>query len=676
MMFQQIVNGSSSSEYQQVVDQKHVAVIEPKASGVHAPIVSSLNDRIRPLLDCVDKLRHLNIMQVGIQLPTIVVVGDQSFGKSSVLESLAGISLPRGDGICTRVPLVVSLQNHSETEVSLLYNEKTVKTDEVHVAEAIVHATNEIAGNGKGISNIPLTLIVKKNGVPDLTMVDLPGITRVAVPGQPEDIFEQISGIIMKYITPEESIILNVISATVDFPTCESIRMSRKVDKTGERTLAVVTKVDKAPEGLLKKVTANDVNIGLGYVCVRNRTGNESYEEARSVESRLFETHPLLSKIDKSMVSVPVLANKLVQIQANIIFKCLPDIVRKINDKLSVNVAALNELPQHMSSVAEALVTFMHIMSSAKESLKKIFLRGELDEYPVDHEMHCTARLAEMLNQYSAELHSKYLDKKENFLMDEIMYLKEAKGVGLPNFLPRAVFLTVLQQKISGISATPEEFMEKLWVYTERVVIKVLMHHSCNYPQLQYVIGRAVQNLIAKRKVESIDWVHGIIGMERLTDYTCNPDYVATCDRLMAKQPRFMEIMNEYSRTSIFSLEGVGDIDVGHLRKHIDVVQQAFELKMRMTAYWKIVLMRLVDYMALYIMFSLQKMVNLEIEEDIVKDLMASNGRVFERMMEESPVVAEKRLRLSMSVKLLKESKEVVAKIMDRIALHVDDEKA
>ncbi|KAK4486457.1 hypothetical protein RD792_009137 [Penstemon davidsonii] len=103
----------------------------------------------------------------------------------------------------------------------------------------------------KGISNNPLTLIVKKKGVLDLTMVDLPGITRVPVHGQPEDIYEQISKIIKEFITPEESIILNVLSASVDFTTCESIRMSQQVDKTGERTLAVVTKADKPPEGFL-----------------------------------------------------------------------------------------------------------------------------------------------------------------------------------------------------------------------------------------------------------------------------------------------------------------------------------------------------------------------------------------------------------------------------------------
>lgn len=139
--------------------------------------MSSYNERIRPLLDAVDKLRNLKVMQEGIQLPTIVVVGDQSSGKSSVLESLAGISLPRGQGICTRVPLIMRLHHHSkaESELHLEYSGKVVSTDETNIAEAIDMATAEIAGNGKGISHTPLTLVVKKKGVPDLTMVDLPG---------------------------------------------------------------------------------------------------------------------------------------------------------------------------------------------------------------------------------------------------------------------------------------------------------------------------------------------------------------------------------------------------------------------------------------------------------------------------------------------------------------------
>ncbi|KAL0331231.1 UNVERIFIED_CONTAM: Dynamin-related protein 4C [Sesamum angustifolium] len=512
----------------------------------HQLIVSSYNDRIRPLLDAVDRLRNLKIMQEGIQLPTIVVVGDQSSGKSSVLESLAGISLPRGQGICTRVPLIMRLQNHSspQPEMFLEYNGKIVPTDERHIAHAIVVATEDIAGKGKGISNSPLTLIVKKKGVPDLTMVDLPGITRVPVHGQPEDIYEQISKIIMEFITPEESIILNVLSASVDFSTCESIRMSQRVDKTGQRTLAVVTKADKSPEGLLEKVTADDVNIGLGYVCVRNRIGDETYEEAREEEAKLFETNPQLSRLTNPW---------------------------KINDKLSANIEDLNKLPKHLNSVAEAMTTFMHILGSAKESLRKIILQGQFDEYPDSAEMHCTARLAEMSTN------------------------------------------TLLICNLKG-----------------DVVVSVLLRHCDNYPQLLSCTRRAVKKLIDKKHQQSIEWVKDMVEMEKLTDYTCNPEYMASCNKLMSRRDEFIKIVNGLVWN--IQIDGFGSINVSHLHGKGSVVD-AFDVKMRMTAYWDIVLRRMVDNMALHLIFSIQNLVKKEMQTEIIDELIGPQGNSLERML-------------------------------------------
>ncbi|CAA0812174.1 Dynamin-related protein 4C [Striga hermonthica] len=640
--------------------------------AINAPIVSSYNDRIRPLLDAVDRLRHLKIMQEGIQLPTIVVVGDQSSGKSSVLESLAGISLPRGQGICTRVPLIMRLQHHPspEPELFLEYGGRVVPTDEARVSDDIVTATDEVAGTGKGISNDPVTLVVKKHGVPDLTMVDLPGITRVPVHGQPDDIYEQISKIIKEFITPDESIILNVLSASVDFTTCESIRMSQQVDRTGQRTLAVVTKADKAPEGLLEKVTSDDVSIGLGYVCVRNRVGDETYEEAREEEARLFETHHLLSGISKSMVGIPVLAQRLVQIQANLIVKCLPDIVRKVNDRLSSNMDELSKLPRSMTSIVEAMTAFVQILGNAKESLKKILLRGEFEEYPDEKEMHCTARLAEMLNAYSEEIQAKCSENesKDKFLLDEISVLEETKAIGLPNFLPRTAFLTLLQKKVKMVSFTPFEFVEKMWAYIENVVVTVLTKHSDNYPQLMSSTKRAAQNLLAMKKKQSEDWVVDVVEMEKMTDYTCNPEYADLWSKLMAHHNTFVDILTDNSKPTAMNIVGYGNVDVLHLRGQAGVVQEAFDLKMRLTAYWKIVLRRLVDCMALHLLFSIQNLVNKEMEAEIINEVIGPEGKGLERMLEESPAVAEKRKRLNNSVKLLKESKEVVAKIIDNIS--------
>ncbi|ONI20906.1 hypothetical protein PRUPE_2G040000 [Prunus persica] len=666
---------SSSSILQD--DQEGLSFSSSKAELLfnNAPIVSSYNDKIRPMLDAIDKLRVLMVMEEGIQLPTIVVVGDQSSGKSSVLESLAGISLPRGQGICTRVPLVMRLQHHSDPkpELSLEYNGRVEQTDEENISEDIVNATNLIAGDKKGISDTPLTLLVKKNGVPDLTMVDLPGITRVPVHGQPENINDQIKDMIMKYIKPDESIILNVLSASTDFSTCESISMSRSVDKTGERTLAVVTKVDMAPEGLLEKVTADDVDIGLGYVCVRNRIRDETYEEARAIADRLFKTHPLLSKIDKSMVGIQVLADKLVQIQAVSIARNLPVIVKKINDKLNSYLSELNKLPKTLSTVAEAMTVFMQIIGASKESLKKIVLMGEFDAFP-DDEMHCTARLVEMRCSISAHIN---FTSAMRVTPKEIAILEEAKGINLPNFVQRNAFLIILRGKVKGISSIPLGFVEQVWNYIENVVLSVLMRTTEEYYQLQLSARRACENLIQRMKERSIHWMTEILEMEKLTDYTCNPEYVSEWHRLMTQQETFITKVFRNSHdlglgphTEIkINVEGIGMVEVGGLMKYPHVLlSQAFDLKMLMTAYWNVVLKRLIDSVALHLQLSISNLVNNDLETEIVSELMGPNhGDGIERMMEEPPSIAVKREKLIKSIKKLKESKEVVCKIMDGI---------
>lgn len=458
--------------------------------------------------------------------------------------------------------------------------------------------------------------------------------------------------------------------------------MSQKVDKTGVRTLAVVTKADKSPEGLLEKVTADDVNIGLGYVCVRNRIGDESYEEARREEARLFETHPLLSKLDKSMVGVPVLAQKLMQIQATIISKCLPDIVRQIDDKLNANISELDKMPKKMSSVSEAMTAFISIIVSAKETLRKILVRGEFDEYPDDKKMHCTARLVEMLNEYKNTLYScPESDPKRDFLVEEIEVFEEAQGIKLPNFLGHNVFQSILWRKVEGISKMPVRFLEQVWQYIESVVISVLLHHSSNYHQLQCSIKQAGFNIIAKMKERSTNWVVETVQMEKLTDYTSSPDYLKDWNYLMAQKQKFLDDM---SKTSVVAngnlrdfghvlnqapqttIQGLGVVRIGHLKNDWNVLNQAFDLKMRMVAYWKIVLWRLVDFMALHLQYSVKNLVNEEMEPEFINELMVSNGGEILKLLEESPAVSCKRVKLKMSIKKLTESKEVVTKILDK----------
>ncbi|KAD4178900.1 hypothetical protein E3N88_27491 [Mikania micrantha] len=637
------------------------------------PLVASYNYKIRPILDAVDKLRRLNVTQEGISLPTIVVVGDQSSGKSSVLESLAGISLPRGQNICTRVPLIMRLQHHPDPvpEFVLEFQKKTVKiTEESQISEAINKATVEIAGNSKGISNVPLTLVVKKNGVPDLTMVDLPGITRVPVGDQPKDIYDQISGMIMDYIKPEESIILNVLSASVDFTTCESICMSRRVDSSGKRTLAVVTKCDRSPDGLLEKVTTNEVNIGLGYICVRNRINDETFEEARNQEAILFETHSLLSKIDISMVGIPVLACRLVEIQSVIISRCLPDIVKKINERLNTLVSDLKKLTRILTGIPDAMVAFMQVIGSLKETLNKVLIKGEFDEYENEKQMHCNARFAEMVDQLSKDLHAR-VKFSDNFLVEEMQVLEEANGIRLPHLLPHLVFRGLIQRKVNGVADLPVSFVNKVWNYLEIVCVRVLMDRCGNYPQLLPLMSKATQNVIEKMKAQFNERVVEMIEMEMITDYTCDPDFVTTYNKLMGHRDQFLKAVSQCQSYTV-NEEGYGTINTKHLGSvSANTRDQAFDLKMRMAAYWKIVLKRLVDCLVLQMRFFMYKLVNMELEVEIVNEVVVHGGGI-QKMLDEPPSLARKRARLQGSISLLQESKKIIENVMDVVLVTSD----
>lgn len=635
-------------------------------------IDESYNQEIRPLLDVVDRLRNMDIQKEGIELPTIVVVGAQSSGKSSVLESLAGVKLPRGDGICTRVPLIMRLKSckdGSQASISIKYDGKEERIEEEEITEKIKYATKVIAGEGFGIADTPITLEVVREGAPDLTLVDLPGITWVAISGQPPDIHEEISEMIMHYITPEESIILNVIPADVDFSTCESIKMSKRVDERGERTLAVVTKCDRAAEGLLEKVTMNAVNIRLGYVCVINGVGNDTNEEARKKEKVLFESHPKLKKIDKSIVGIPFLAKKLMQIQGRSINKSLPTVVKKIVSMLSERQAELTNLPQHLCSPGEANVLFYKRLKSMEESLNKILIEGDFKEFENDRQMHCTARLWEMFEGYYADLRNTG-SMSGKFLAKETEMLDEAKGVGLPNFLSRPVFKNLLQCLVEQIAQRSLELVFNVWEYMEIVILRVIDLYCSFHPRLQGEARRVAQDLVLKRKNDCEKHVRENIEMEKLVDSTLSPSYIEEYGRLLTLKGQFIERLSYASRNGYTAVELDGiEVDVSEIMGFPpERVGQAYDMQMSLMAYWRVVTLRMGDGIPLRLQFVCKKLVMTEFTSEILTQVGGPRFGAMEQIMEESPDVANKRRTLTSSIGMLTESKNTVESIMDQIA--------
>ncbi len=210
------------------------------------------------LIPIINKLQDVfsAIGQSPINLPQIVVVGSQSSGKSSVLENIVGKDfLPRGSGIVTRRPLVLQLYNISSDgsdkeewgEFNHLPNQKIY--DFKKIREEIEKETDRITGKNKGISNKPITLKVFSPHVLNLTLVDLPGITKVPVGDQPVNIEEQIRDMCTEFISNPNSIILAVTAANTDLANSDSLKMARFIDPEGLRTIGVLTKLDLMDDG-------------------------------------------------------------------------------------------------------------------------------------------------------------------------------------------------------------------------------------------------------------------------------------------------------------------------------------------------------------------------------------------------------------------------------------------
>ena len=237
-------------------------------------------------------------------LPQIVVVGGQSSGKSSVLESIVGRDfLPRGAGICTRRPLVLQLHGAPASEVAsarFLHKPKTVFTDFHEVRAEIERETDRSlqSKGSKAVSAEPIMLSIRAANAPSLTLVDMPGLTKVATADQPASVVTDIERMAKKFIVSENVVIVAVSAANADIATSDGVRLAKEVDPRSERTLGVLTKLDLMDKGTDATDVLNGkaVHLALGWCAVVNRSQDDirrgvDMRAARENERVWFETH-------------------------------------------------------------------------------------------------------------------------------------------------------------------------------------------------------------------------------------------------------------------------------------------------------------------------------------------------------------------------------------------------
>ncbi|KAF3556121.1 hypothetical protein F2Q69_00014560 [Brassica cretica] len=341
-------------------------------------------------------------------LPTVAVVGGQSSGKSSVLESIVGRDfLPRGSGIVTRRPLVLQLhkmEEGTEEYAEFLHLPKRQFTDFALVRKEIQDETDRITGKSKQISPVPIHLSIFSPNVVNLTLVDLPGLTKVAVgmnslpplwlstkviysvfyfpEGQPETIVEDIESMVRTYVDKPNCIILAISPANQDIATSDAIKLAKEVDPAGERTFGVLTKLDLMDKG----TNALDVLEGRSYrlqhpwVGIVNRSQadinrNADMMLARRKERDYFDTSPDYGHLASKMGS-EYLAKLLSKHLESVIRSRIPSILSLINKSIEELERELDKMGRPVAVDAGAQLYTILEMCRAFDKVFKEHLDG------------------------------------------------------------------------------------------------------------------------------------------------------------------------------------------------------------------------------------------------------------------------------------------------------------
>lgn len=224
-------------------------------------------------------LSKIDSTSAHLTLPSIVVIGSQSSGKSSVLESIVGKEfLPKGSNMVTRRPIELTLVNTpSSHEVTAdfpslrMYNVKDFKE-----VKRILMELNMAVPSTEAVSEDPIQLTIKSSRVPDLSLVDLPGYIQVEAADQPFELKKKIRQLCEKYLS-EPNIILAISAADVDLANSAALRAAKASDPQGLRTIGVITKLDLVPPEVARKILTNKkYPLKMGYVGVITKSPGSS----------------------------------------------------------------------------------------------------------------------------------------------------------------------------------------------------------------------------------------------------------------------------------------------------------------------------------------------------------------------------------------------------------------
>ena len=392
------------------------------ASVNHSSSVASAMDlSCRPLIDVVDQLRALGVDE-EIDIPQVAVMGDQSSGKSSVLEALSGIPFPRGCQLVTKCATELRMKRGAafKAVISLTWD-KAQPADAGAVGsieelgEKIEKLTDALlAASGATFEKEHSILIeLEAPSVPDLTVIDLPGIVRTSVEGQDAGVIEDVGNLINKYLQRDRTIILAVIPCNVDIATVDILERARNVDPAGDRTIGVLTKPDLIDKGAEAEVISVLRGIRkplkLGYTILKNRSQQQidkgiSLAEAKAEETGWFSQQDPFKELKPELFGVDNLSQRLTEVLVQRIRHSLPPMIAEIRAKIDVAKRDLAELPVQCQSEAEAKVLCEQLLASFDREMHNIIGGGPVPNIADGEAVSMCAQLHAVFENYDSVL--------------------------------------------------------------------------------------------------------------------------------------------------------------------------------------------------------------------------------------------------------------------------------
>ena len=644
--------------------------------------------KLRKLINLIDQLRDCGVNEY-IKLPRICSFGTQSSGKSSVLESIVGLDfLPRGDGVVTRRPLELRLCHINSGQPWAIFEERKGKkfTDFIEVRKTIEALTDEVCGKECNILDKPIVLNVYSQTCPDLTLVDLPGVTRVPIKGQPANIEEVTKNMCRRYADDPLTIILCVIAANSDIATSDGLKLAKEIDTTGSRTLGVLTKLDIMDAGTdaRKALMNEEIPLKLGYVGVKNRSKQDLIDkipmaEASRKEREFFKSHPAYKNLPAGHLGTDVLINKLTKIYFRIIRENLPRIIKAINDRVKTAEEELAGLGQPMPTddagkmsllwnmINEYCDIFRKVLQGKFNNKGQSFLEGE-GGFKI--KILYKKLLEEFTGNYKAT--AGYRDEDINYA------LTIHEGDSIPGFPSVDAFIYLLRPQLEKLKDPIEECFQEVFQYLDFLSGKILEKTFTRFPQAVNDMSDLVSNYLMEERDKTKYLIDSIVEMEINYLFTNDYDYLNNYTTFIPKQSQ-QNMSNSPSGSDINNKNNINNNN--NMNNEIKP-QQPFdaktifikEIRNRIEAYFKLIVRNLRDsipkIMGNFLVKEIQENMQLKLYNKLY------NAREMTDLLNEPESIAERRKELNDMIKVMRNAQKIIRRdpdLMTVMQININD---